>query len=171
MPPEQRARFLQNAQAEVARMDALVGGLLSLAQAEEAVEAEQVDLDTLLAGVVARYPAVTLSGAAGSVRGDSRQLAAVAVNLIENALRYGAEPVTVAAWTDRDSAGFSVTDAGPGISPANLERIFDRFFTTDRERGTGLGLALVAAICRAHGGSVEATSTPGRTVLTVRLPA
>ncbi|MFT5682255.1 MAG: signal transduction histidine kinase, partial [Myxococcota bacterium] len=171
MPPPQRARFLANAQAEVSRMDALVGGLLTLAQAEEAVEAEQVALDALLAGVVERYPGVTLSGSGGMVRGDSRQLEAVVVNLIENALRYGSAPVVVAAWTNKTMTGLSVEDAGPGISPANLDRIFDRFFTTDRERGTGLGLALVAAICRAHGGSVEADSEPGKTVLTVRLPA
>jgi signal transduction histidine kinase len=67
--------------------------------------------------------------------------------------------------------GFDVIDDGPGISPANLPRIFDRFFTTDRSEGTGLGLALVKAICEAHGGSVTVQSAPGRTVFSVRLPA
>ena len=170
MPPAQRARFLDNAQAEVSRMNDLVSGLLALAQAEEAVEIEPVDLNEVLTAVVSRYPTIRLEGVAGTLLGDRRQLEAVLVNLIENALRYGAAPVLVAGWQEKGTTGFSVQDAGAGISAANLARIFDRFFTTDREQGTGLGLALVAAVCRAHGGSVTAQSEPGRTVLTVSLP-
>ncbi|MDG1478316.1 MAG: ATP-binding protein [Myxococcota bacterium] len=169
MPQAQRTRFLENAQAEVSRMDALVGGLLSLAQAEEAVVVEPVRLDVLLPQIITRYPGVSWAGGHGEVRGDHRQLEAVAINLIENALRYGAAPVVVSAWEEKGTTGFSVQDAGPGISPANLEQIFDRFFTTDREQGTGLGLALVTAICRAHGGRVAVQSAPGETVFRVEL--
>ena len=171
MPPDQQARFLANAQAEVSRMNDLVSGLLALAQAEETVQAAPVVLDALIETVVARYAAVTASGAAGTVRGDARQLEAVLVNLIENALQHGAAPVRVTLFRREEQAGFAIEDAGAGISQANLSRIFDRFFTTDREQGTGLGLALVAAICRAHGGDISAESAPGRTVFTVSLPS
>ena len=78
----------------------------------------------------------------------------------------GEGPGAGEGWT-----GFRVIDDGRGISEANLPRVFDRFFTTDRGAGgTGLGLALVRAIAVRHGGEVTVDSRPGRTVFTVRLP-
>ena len=74
-------------------------------------------------------------------------------------------------WTEGPWTGVDVTDDGPGISPANLPKIFERFFTTDRERGgTGLGLALVRAVAEAHGGKVEVESRPGHTRFRITLP-
>jgi signal transduction histidine kinase len=56
-----------------------------------------------------------------------------------------------------------IADRGRGISPANLARVWDRFFTTARdEGGTGLGLSIVRAIVENHGGKVSARSTPGK---------
>jgi signal transduction histidine kinase len=55
-----------------------------------------------------------------------------------------------------------VTDNGPGILPEQLPHIFERFYTTDRDReGTGLGLAIVKSVAVAHGGCVQVTSAPG----------
>jgi signal transduction histidine kinase len=74
--------------------------------------------------------------------------------------------------TDERRTGFEVIDDGQGISPANAERVFDRFFTTNREHGgTGLGLALCRRIVETHGGTIEVESKPGRTCMRVRLPA
>ena len=86
-------------------------------------------------------------------------------NLLENAHQHGAPPIRVETHPD----GLSIIDAGPGISPGNQARLFERFFTTDRRAGTGLGLALARTIVRAHGGDITVESAPGRTVFSVRL--
>jgi len=67
-------------------------------------------------------------------------------------------------WRTATQAGITVEDDGPGIPPAHLTALFERFYTTDRARGgTGLGLALVKAIAEAHHGGVTVESEPGRT--------
>jgi signal transduction histidine kinase len=100
-------------------------------------------------------------------------------NLIDNALRYAKSGVEVDAWREAGEAVLTVTDDGPGIPPADRERAFDRFVRLDDARsrdepetgGAGLGLAIVRAIARTHGGSayLEA-ATPGLRAV-VRLPA
>lgn len=174
MPPEQRARFLDNALADLDRLSRLVGGLLRLARAEEGGARAPLPLDEVLAAVRARHERLVVAGRAGTVEGSREQLEAAVGNLVENALRHGGPDVSVRAegWRDGPWTGIDVVDDGPGISPANLPRVFDRFFTTDRANGgTGLGLALVRAVCEAHGGHVEAESQPGRTRFRVVLPA
>jgi len=71
-----------------------------------------------------------------------------------------------------DVVRVAVRDTGPGIRPEDLPRVFARFFTTrGRERGTGLGLALVQAVVEAHGGTVTASSVAGAgATFEVRLP-
>jgi two-component system OmpR family sensor kinase len=81
--------------------------------------------------------------------------------------------VTVSAGSGR--ARVEVMDSGPGIPPADRERVFDRFYRVDKARsrdrgGSGLGLAVARSLVRAHGGTVEVASEPGRTVFTVTLP-
>lgn len=164
MPAAQRARFLDNALADLDRLSNLVGGLLRLARAEEGGERAPVDLDALAAEVVRRHPGVALSGAAGSALVAHEQLDAVLDNLLTNARRHGGPTVRVQAWRRPGRAGFDVLDDGPGIDPRIQAQLFDRFFTTDRERGgTGLGLALVRTVCERHGGGVELSSRPGET--------
>jgi signal transduction histidine kinase len=91
-------------------------------------------------------------------------LRAVLVNLLENALRHGGdEPVQVrvSGAGHGNRLAISVRDHGPGISEANQARLFQRFFTTERDRGgTGLGLSIVKAIAEARGGEVSAVSGP-----------
>jgi signal transduction histidine kinase len=170
MPSEQRARFLVNAAAEVDRLERLVTGLLSLARAEEGQHREILDLDGLIAEVGRRFD-VPVRGHASRVRGDRSQLDAVLTNLLQNARVHGGA-ARLEAFVDGQECGFEVFDDGPGISEANLEHVFDRFFTTNRHGGSsGLGLALVQAVVFAHGGRVEVRSRPGETAFTVRLPA
>ena len=85
------------------------------------------------------------------------------VNLVENALRHAgpSAQVLVTALVTTEAAGaratVSVVDDGPGVPEAERERLFDRFYRLERSRstpGSGLGLALVAAIARLHGGMV-----------------
>lgn len=161
MPAEQRVRFRDNARTDIDRLSAMVEGLLSLARVEEPREHVPVDVDALVADVVARFDAVTVAGRAGTRRADAAQLDLALSNVLQNAVDHGAPPISVHLSPE----GIEVRDAGR-ISEANLPRVFDRFFTAARERrGTGLGLSIVRAVCRAHGGDATVASGPGGTVV------
>ncbi len=173
MPPAHRDRFLANALADLDRLTRLVSGLLRLARAEEGSGRKIVLLDDVVAGVLERHPLVRRQGAGGRLDANPDQLSVVLDNLIQNAEKYGGEGVSVTLRQEvvEQTVVLSVEDDGAGISPGNLPRVFDRFFTTGRERGgTGLGLALVRAVVESHGGTVTVTSKPGHTAFVVRLP-
>ncbi len=93
-------------------------------------------------------------------------------NLLENAV-YAASPrgaVTVRARSAGPAVEVEVEDTGPGVDPATRRRLFEPLITT-KERGIGLGLALVKRIAERHGGSVEYADRPGGGArFTVRLP-
>jgi heavy metal sensor kinase len=116
--------------------------------------------------------------AATFVCGDHARMKQVVVNLLDNAIKYTPEggAVSLSVHSTADAAILEVADTGVGIPPGDLQRVFDRFFRADSTRalhpdGAGLGLAIVKSICNAHGGSVEAESSPGRgTRFTVTLP-
>ena len=85
-------------------------------------------------------------------------------NLVENALRHGDGTVRIAARRADPGVELVVTDEGPGFADGLLERAFDRFSSGDESRsggGAGLGLAIVDAIARAHGGSASARNVDG----------
>jgi len=98
--------------------------------------------------------------------------------LLENAVRHTAEgdriAVTAVRW--RNNVLVTIADRGPGIPPAALGHVFDRFYRVDRDRnrsggGAGLGLSIVRAVVEAHGGSISVSSEPGRgTAFTIELP-
>jgi two-component system sensor histidine kinase SenX3 len=110
--------------------------------------------------------------------GDARQLSSAITNLIDNALKYtdGRSPVTVSVRPGDGWADVVVTDRGIGIPQPEQERVFERFYRVDKARsrvrgGTGLGLALVRNVGRAHGGEVLVTSREGEgSTFTLRLP-
>ncbi|MFF1478286.1 ATP-binding protein [Streptomyces sp. NPDC058301] len=110
---------------------------------------------------------------------DPRRFDIVVANLVGNALRHGAAPVRVSLRTEERPDGVrvvtEVSDGGPGIAPAVLPHIFDRFFKADaartRSAGSGLGLAITQENVRLHGGTVRAGNGPGGgAVFTVELP-
>lgn len=170
MPPEQRLRFLVNAHEELDRLERLVSGLLRLARAEQLSERGVVDLDALGASLAERA-GLAWSPGAGRALGSAPQLEAALQNLVDNALAHRDEHARVQGVRDGARVGVAVTNDGPGISPANVERVFERFFTTRRKSGgTGLGLPLVRTIARAHGGTVELASEPGSTRVVLWLP-
>jgi signal transduction histidine kinase len=99
---------------------------------------------------------------------DPDALNQVLTNLFDNALRYAPEGSRIACGSATEGDGITVTvhDAGPGIPPEHLPRVFERFYRADSARargegGTGLGLAIVKHLVEAHGGRVEAVSRPG----------
>ena len=106
------------------------------------------------------------------VSGDPGQLRQVLVNLIENAV-FAASPegmVAVRGRLEPDAVAVEVDDTGPGVDPATRRRLFEPLITT-KEKGVGLGLALVKRIAERHGGSVEYADRPGGGArFTVRVP-
>ncbi|MFE0772689.1 ATP-binding protein [Streptomyces sp. NPDC058861] len=106
---------------------------------------------------------------------DPRRFDVVVANLVGNALRHGAAPVTVRLYAEGDVLVTEVSDRGPGIDPEVLPHVFDRFYKADRARtrsaGSGLGLAITLENVRLHGGTVTAANRPeGGAVFTVRTP-
>lgn len=96
-----------------------------------------------------------------SVVGDRRRLEQALGNLVENALRHGAGTVRLSATAHPDSMELHVSDQGSGFPPLFLPRAFERFSRGDGARttpGAGLGLAIVAAVAQAHGGTVKASN-------------
>jgi signal transduction histidine kinase len=161
MPTEQRQKFLANIRADASRMERLVVRLLELARIQSAPESsETLALQTFLEGIVESYDGRVVlepSAAPAEITINPEHLESALRNLLGNAVRHGgSEPVSLTARACDDRFEFLVSDKGQGISPANQPRLFDRFFTTERDRGgTGLGLAIVQAVAKTRGGEVS----------------
>jgi len=136
---------------DIAELDALIDEILlaSRLDALPGVESgETVDLLALAAEEASRY-GIEAEGASMMVRGDARLLRRMIRNLLENARRHGAPPVTVSL----KSGELSVCDSGIGVPAAERERVFEPFYRG--ARGSGLGLSIVRQIARRHGGDVR----------------
>ncbi|MDQ2987194.1 MAG: ATP-binding protein [Armatimonadota bacterium] len=180
-------RYLQKIIAEVDRLTLLSQDLLTLAAAESSPpEPTEINL-----AEIARYAIQQLEQPAHAkglsieidapksliALGDRPQVIQVAMNLLQNAIRYTNEGgVKVRVYESGDEAVFEVEDTGIGISKEHLPRIFERFYRVDAARsratgGTGLGLAIVRHITESMGGKVEMESEPSvGSVFRVRLP-
>jgi signal transduction histidine kinase/predicted negative regulator of RcsB-dependent stress response len=140
---------------------------------------ESVDIDDFVRAIVADFRervapdgyAIELTGSAGatSVRADREALSRALWNLLDNAVKYSPDCHTVWVTVDRqgDRLSISVRDQGLGIPVHEQPEIFNRFVrgaesTARQIRGTGIGLAMVRQIVRAHGGEIRVTSEPGR---------
>ena len=103
----------------------------------------------------------------------------VLLNLLSNATKYmgdGEKKVRVSLFADGDRGGFRVSDTGVGMEPAEIERIYDRYYRADSEQvrsvaGSGIGLTVVRSIVEAHGGTIGVRSAPSEgSTFTVILP-
>jgi signal transduction histidine kinase len=169
---------------ENVRLGALVDDLLELARFDEAPShiRDEIDLDDIvLEDAGSRTGAVKIDTHAvsgGCVVGNGRQLHQVVRNLVDNAARHANSTVRVGVTRVDGHVVLNVDDDGPGIAPADRQRVFDRFTRLDDARGrhrggAGLGLAVVARIVHAHGGRVSAGASPelGGARFVVELPA
>jgi two-component system sensor histidine kinase BaeS len=173
---------------EVLRLGRLVEDLQTLSAAEAAglrLERQPVDL-ARVAGEVAdliapRFAAEEVSLSVQlqpvMVAGDPARLRQVVTNLLTNALKFtpAGGRVVLSVGADGSLAKLEVADTGPGIPPEELEHVFERFWRGSagrRSGGSGIGLAVVAELVRAHGGRVAAASDPsGGARLTVLIPS
>jgi two-component system, OmpR family, sensor kinase len=185
--PDEVAQVLRRVEAQATRMTVLVEDLLLLARldAGRPLERAPVDLSTVVVESVgdahAAGPAyhwrLELPDDPVVVCGDAARLHQVLGNLLANARTHtpAGTTVTTALSTSDGVATLTVTDDGPGIPEDLRPHIFQRFARGDGSRSrtagsTGLGLSIVEAVVSAHGGRVDVTSHPGRTVFEVTLP-
>jgi signal transduction histidine kinase len=110
---------------------------------------------------------IEVSGTPPPVAADPRRVEQVLTNLLENASKYSAQgsPIRILIASTDGGATIAVQDQGPGISPEELPRLFDRYFQTARaragRRGLGLGLFIAKGLVEAHGGNISVESIPG----------
>jgi two-component system, OmpR family, sensor kinase len=165
------------AEAELDRLSELVDGLLELARASSADPTGRgFDLAEAARAAVQRWsePAERsgkrlrlVAAERAGVWGNSTDVAHIFDNLIENALRYTPPGTQVTVETSREDgrATLRVCDDGPGIAPADRDRVFERFYRGSNGRqagpGTGLGLAIVVELARRWGGEVRLLEGPG----------
>jgi two-component system phosphate regulon sensor histidine kinase PhoR len=186
----QTRAFLETIARQSTRMERLVTDLLRLARLDahqEPLDRISTDLRELFAGVVSdlapmieakdQHVRITVASNASHVEADPAKLHDIVRNLVENAVNYspvGTE-IEIAAARRDGSLAIIVSDAGPGIPPDDLTRVFERFYRVDKSRarpgGTGLGLAIVKHLVELHGGAVRAENRGhGGAMFTVTLP-
>ncbi|PZG06426.1 sensor histidine kinase [Nonomuraea aridisoli] len=162
------------------RLEAIVNDLLVLARLR-ATDAppEPIDLGDLVCAEVKlqphRLPMNVRATAGLMIRGSRMQLIRVLDNLLVNAQRHAESAVEITVDRDGDQAVVAVTDDGPGVDPANRERIFERFVRLDDSRrrdpgGSGLGLAISRDIARAHHGTLRVEDSAKGARFVLRLP-
>ncbi|HMP81346.1 MAG TPA: ATP-binding protein [Verrucomicrobiota bacterium] len=179
--PEVAEKFLRTVDRNARRLDALIQDLLAISELESG--RVKLTLGTVSLGSVvekvftdlktrALAKDVKLRDESGdlNVTADEGRLQQVLTNLVDNAIKYGRTGGTVVIGGREikgDKVELTVRDDGPGIPADALERVFERFYRVDKARsrdqgGTGLGLSIVKHIVQSHGGTVWATSEPGR---------
>ncbi|MDK8768074.1 ATP-binding protein [Corynebacterium freneyi] len=190
--PEAVEHFSESLTREAKRLSTMITELISLSKlqgAEALPDMEPLKVSEIVDAAVHRTK--ILADQAGisvgtdceeglMVMGDRSLLITAVANLITNAVNYSPEqtPVSVSVkMTDGDTVAIRVTDRGIGISLADQERIFERFFRVDKARsrstgGTGLGLAIVKHVVANHKGAIKIWSRPGTgSTFTLELPA
>ncbi len=172
--------FLSRADVEVDRLAQMVEELLELSRIESGdvpLAREAVDMIAVVSHAVIRLRAqaekqeirleVEDEPVIPAITGDAQRLERAVLNLVHNAIKFTPRggTVTVRVRSDDAHVAVSVTDTGTGIDPADIPRVFERFYKADQSRhggGTGLGLAVVKHTVEAHGGNVTVESQPGK---------
>ncbi len=188
LPEEQRQEFYDIIISESDRLANLSANLLKLAELDQnngRVHSEEFSLTEQLRGAIIllqsewekkslelelELPDITISA-------NADLLYQVWINLLDNAIRYTPQGgrIRVDLSTEPGSTVVQISDSGEGMTPEEMERIFDRFYQVDHSRsrgGTGLGLSIARKIVEIHGGAISVESIPGvGSTFTVRLPS
>ncbi|MBF8300378.1 MAG: phoR 4 [Acidobacteria bacterium] len=191
-PPDagQTRRFLEIIDRHGTRMERLVTDLLRLARLDakqEMIEMASCDVERIFHAVIAdlsstidakaQHVTVVVAPDARTVQADPAKLHDIVRNLVANASNYSPEQADVhlEALRRDGQVEIVVSDSGPGIPPADLTRVFERFYRVDKARshpgGVGLGLPIVKHLVELHGGTAAADNRPqGGASFTVTLP-
>ena len=162
-----RQSTLASIRTELAELSGVLAEVVELAtETNSNASFEPLDLVTVAEAALAQFELrtgrpVVRELASSTVHGDHSTLVRAAQNLLANADKYSPAGSTVTVWVANGS--LSVKDNGPGIEPEDHDRIFDRFYRSDRDRsapGSGLGLAIVAKAAHEHGGQPWARNAP-----------
>ena len=179
------AQEIEVALDELGRIEHILDRLLLLAKSKQPdfVVPEDVDVQAFLEDVLVRWSGTVQRGwrlsevAPGTLRADPEALRIALDALLENAVKYtdSADGIQLSARRSGRDLVIEVTDEGQGLPPGESERIFERFARADTARsraegGAGLGLAIVDAIAKAHGGSCSAESAGAGTAFSLRFP-
>jgi len=172
---------------ELGRIERIIDRLLLLAKTAQPdfVHPVDVELEPFLSDVFLRWSGIAerawkldVAPNAVTVHADPDALREALDALLENAVKYSEPqaPIELCASVEGRATVLEVRDGGTGIEPDALDRIFQRFGRADAARtrspgGVGLGLAIVAAIARAHGGACTVTSSPAGSAFALRLPS
>ena len=188
--PESTRTNLLRMNEQVRRMDRLVKDLLSLSALEmiDTIDAVPLSLESIILPLVDDYRFIAEAQniridlrlpACGAVCGDRERLTRAFSNILDNAIKYNQDGGTVTV--DGEPAGdrimLSVTNTGPGVDAADIDKVFDQFFRAEKSRsiehgGSGLGLTMVKRIIALHGGEVRMESHPGAwTQVRITLPS
>lgn len=185
LPDAARTRFAGKATEQLKRLERLIQDVLLFARGES-IGRDLVPVNTLIADAAQTMEPLCLEKGVrfgvscevgdALITGSRKALGGALLNLLENALQacegHGESLAQVslnAAIVGRQ-LNITVRDTGSGIAPDAQSRIFEPFFTT-RGQGTGLGLAIALGVARAHGGSIEVSSLPGKgSEFILRLP-
>ena len=188
---ETKRSFARSIEREADRLNRLVSNLLDMTRIEDGAikpEKEWYMLPELVQDVLGRLRPLLQGRVVNTqvpadlppVELDYMQIDQVLTNLIENAVRYTPKdsPIDVSAHYEGEQVVINVADRGPGIPPADLERVFDKFYrvldgkpNTGHPSGSGLGLAVSKGLVEAHGGRIWAEPREGGgVVFSVELP-
>jgi two-component system, OmpR family, sensor histidine kinase KdpD len=190
MPPADRDDLLLSIEEEAGRLSRFIANLLDMSRIESGALAprrEPVDVAAVVREVAERarralpgLASLQLSLAPNlpPIQGDAQLLGQVLFNLVDNAHKYGGETgAIIHARREGDELVVTVTDEGPGVKPADLERIFEKFYRSGRvdgrKAGTGLGLSICRGLVTAMGGTIVAQSPAvrrGGTRIVMRFP-
>lgn len=171
-------RFIERIHSESSKLMTLVEDIIELSELDENADLPRKDVDLLAiakeeTAVLAEEAAkknikLAVEGEPTSVNGVQRLLREIVHNLCDNAVRYTERDgsVTVSVGTEEGEAVVSVSDTGIGIPPEDLEKVFERFYRTDKSRsketgGAGLGLSIVKHAVSYMGGRIKLDSAPG----------
>jgi signal transduction histidine kinase len=181
--PAARRRTVELVLDEVRRMSRIVNDLILLAQSNEPdfLRVESVDVAALTNDLYAKAQALgdrkwrIDNLGRGIIVADGQRLTQAVVQLAQNAVEYteeGAE-IGLGSAVTPGAARFWVRDTGPGVPPEDRERIFDRFergASANHRQGAGLGLAIVTAIARAHGGRADLDGASAGATFSITVP-
>ncbi|MDA0184619.1 HAMP domain-containing histidine kinase [Solirubrobacter phytolaccae] len=180
LPPDERARLLQDVEEQTTELGMLVADLIELARGDEPRrESEDVRLDALVREALTRArrhaPGIVFDAVLepAVLDGTRERLARAVNNLLDNAAKHS--PPGGVVHVTAGPSGVTVRDHGTGVAEEDLPYLFDRFYRGASSRGrpgSGLGLAIVRQVAEQHGGTVRASNTPtGGAEFTLELPA